>query len=283
MANPFVKAWKYMMALFDSKIEEHADPKVQIQQAIEEAQRQHQALSTQAAQVIGNQRQLEMRLNRQLADIEKLQVNVRQALTLADQATANGDAAKATEYTNAAEAFAAQLVTGEQGVEDLKTLHDQALQAAASAKKAVERNAMVLQQKISERTKLLSQLEQAKMQEQAAKSLQSMTEIAAPGNTPSLDEVRDKIEKRYANAMGAAELAQNSVQGRMLEVQQATVDMAGSARLEQLRASMGGGAQQLNAGAQQQIDASAPRQVTSGNTAAQDQAATQAQQQPNQG
>ena len=85
MANPFVKAWKYVMALFNSKIDEHADPKVQIQQAIEDAQRQHQALTQQAAQVIGNQRQLEMRLNRQLADIEKLQVNVRQAVTLADR------------------------------------------------------------------------------------------------------------------------------------------------------------------------------------------------------
>ena len=74
------------MALFSSKVDEYADPKVQIQQAIEEAQRQHQGLTQQAAQVIGNQRQLEMRLNRQLADIEKLQVNVRQALTLADQA-----------------------------------------------------------------------------------------------------------------------------------------------------------------------------------------------------
>ncbi len=228
MANPFVKAWKYVTALFNSKIDEYADPpKVQIQQAIEDAQRQHQGLTQQAAQVIGNQRQLEMRLNRQLADIEKLQVNVRQALTLADQAVASGDAAKATEYNNAAEAFAAQLVTAEQSVEDLKSLHDQALQAAGQAKKAVEQNAMVLQQKIAERTKLLSQLEQAKMQEQVSASLRSMSEIAAPGNTPSLDEVRDKIERRYANAMGAAELAQNSVQGRMLEVQQATVQMAG--------------------------------------------------------
>ena len=50
-----------------------------------------------------------------------------------DQAAAGGDATKATEYTNAAEAFAAQLVTAEQSVEDLKTLHDQALQAAVDA------------------------------------------------------------------------------------------------------------------------------------------------------
>ena len=59
------------------------------------------------------------------------------------------------------------------------------------------------------------------MQEQVSASLRSMSELAAPGNTPSLDEVRDKIERRYANAIGSAELAQNSVQGRMIEVQQA--------------------------------------------------------------
>jgi phage shock protein A len=69
-----------------------------------------------------------------------------------------------------------------------------------------------------------------------------MSEIATPGNTPSLDEVRDKIERRYANALGQAELAQNSVQGRMIEVEQAGVQMAGHDRLEQIRASMRGDA-----------------------------------------
>ena len=113
-------------------------------------------------------------------------------------------------------------------------------QAAAQAKKAVEQNAMMLQQKIAERTKLLSQLEQAKMQEKAAASLQQMSELAAPGNTPSLEEVREKIERRYANALGSAELASNSVQGRMLEVQASANDMAGASRLEQIRASLHG-------------------------------------------
>src|SRR3979411_2142868 len=96
MANPFVKAWKYLMAAFSSKMDEHADPKVQIQQAIEEAQRQHQALSQQAAAAIGNQRQLEMKLNRQLGEVEKLQSSARQALVLSDEARAKGDERQAT-------------------------------------------------------------------------------------------------------------------------------------------------------------------------------------------
>ncbi|WP_305782788.1 PspA/IM30 family protein [Symbioplanes lichenis] len=240
MANPFVKGWRYMMALFGAKIDEYADPKVQIQQAIEDAQRQHQALVQQAAAVIGNQRQLEMKLSRQMGEVEKLQGMARQALVLADRAREGGDESEAQKYESTAQTLATQLVSGEQAMEDLKTLHDQALSAAGQARKAVENNAMVLQQRIAERSRLLSQLEQAKMQETVAKSLESMSSLAAPGNTPSLDEVRDKIETRYANAMGRAELAANSVEGRMLEVQKSSLDLAGSSRLEQIRASMAG-------------------------------------------
>ncbi|HEU4422512.1 MAG TPA: PspA/IM30 family protein, partial [Pilimelia sp.] len=227
MANPFVKGWRYMMALFGARIDEYADPKVQIQQAIEEAQRQHHALVQQAAAVIGNQRQLEMRLSRQMSEVEKLQAMARQALVLADKARAEGDEAKAGEFEQTAQTLAAQLVAAEQSMEDLKALHDQALAAAGQARRAVENNAMILQQKLAERTKLLSQLEQAKMQETVARSLESMSALTAPGNTPSLNEVRDKIERRYANAMGRAELASNSVEGRMLEVQKTSLDMAG--------------------------------------------------------
>ncbi|NLU79955.1 PspA/IM30 family protein [Micromonospora sp. HNM0581] len=249
MANPFVKGWKYLMALFGARIDEHADPKVQLQQAIDEAHRQHQALVQQAAAVIGNQRQLEMKLSRQMSDVERLQANARQALVLADQARARGDETEAGRYEQSAQTLATQLVNAEQSAEDLKTLHDQALAAAGQARRAVENNSMILQQKLAERAKLLSQLEQAKMQESVAASLESMSALTAPGSTPTLDEVRDRIERRYANAMGRAELAGNSAEGRMLEIQQAALDSAGATRLDQIRASMAG--EQLGAGTDQ--------------------------------
>ena len=114
MANPFVKGWKYLMALFGSKIDEYADPKVQIQQAIEDAQRQHQALVQQAAAVIGNQRQLEMKLSRQLTEVENLQTNARQALVLADRARTGGDDDEGRPSTSTtAQTFATQLVAAE--------------------------------------------------------------------------------------------------------------------------------------------------------------------------
>ncbi|HEY3090348.1 MAG TPA: PspA/IM30 family protein [Jatrophihabitantaceae bacterium] len=236
--NPFVRAWKYFSAWFGAKVDEKADPKIQIQQAIAEAQQQHQALTRQAASVIGNQRQLEMKLDRQLGQVETLQAQARQALVLADQARASGDAEKAADFEQTAQALANQLVSAEQSIQDLKSLHDQSLQAAAQAREAVKTNEMRLEQQLAERTKLLTQLEQAKMQEAVSKSLQQMSELAAPSNVPTLGEVRDKIEQRYSVALGQAELAQDSVAGRKLEIERATVNLKGSARLQEIRASL---------------------------------------------
>jgi phage shock protein A len=263
MPNPFVKLWKYLTASANAQIDQRADPKIQIQQAIEAEQQRHQSLANQAAAVLGNQRQLELRLNRQLGEVEKLQASARQALTLADQTRAGGDPAKASEYEQAAQAFATQLVSAEQAMEDLKRSHDEALQAAEQAKGAVETSRMRLQSTLAERTKLMSQLEQAKMQEQVSASLRQVNELSAPGNTPSLGEVRDKIEARYANALGQAELAQNSVEGRMLEVQKATIDVEGASRLAEIRAAMSGGTQAIS-GSQAAGAIEAGPQVTGG-------------------
>lgn len=233
------RGWRYMVAALSGKLDERADPKVQIEQAITEAKRQHQLLSEQAAAVLGNRHQLEMKLEKQMDEVERLQGAARQALVLAEQARAAGDAAKATEYETVAQSFATQLVAAEKSVEDLKALHDKALQAAEAAKAAVAQNAQALQQKLAERTQLLNQLDQAKMAERVNEALQSVSSLAVPGDTPSLDQVREKIEGRYARAMGATELAQGSVEARMMEVQSSALDMEGSQRLEAIRASMG--------------------------------------------
>ena len=136
MANPFVKGWKYLMALFGAKIDEHADPKVQIQQAIEDAQRQHQALVQQAAAVIGNQRQLEMKLVRQLSEVEQLQaIGPAGAGARRPGAGQRATRRRPRSTSSTAQAFATQLVSAEQAIEDLKTLHDQALNAAAQARR----------------------------------------------------------------------------------------------------------------------------------------------------
>ena len=103
---------------------------------------------------------------------------------------------------------------------------------------AAEQNAFLLQKRLSERSRLLSQLEQTKMQERMNEALQSVSELSVTDDVPTLNEVRDKIEARYAKAMGRAELASTNVEARMLEVEKAAIDSQGAERLNEIRQSL---------------------------------------------
>ena len=119
MLKAMRRAWRYLGTALGMKFEEAADPKVQLEQAIQDAQEQHRRLTEQAANVIANQKQTEMRLTR------------------------------------------------------------------------------------------------------------------------ALEEVRDKIERRYAKALGTSELQGQTVESRMLEVEQAAMDQEAQQRLGQIRSQLG--------------------------------------------
>jgi len=232
------RSWHYLTASLTGKFNETADPKVQLEQAITEANDQHRRLVQQAANVIANQKQTEMRLNRAMEEIEKQNGLARQAVTMADQATRSGDSAKAVEYTSAAESFANRLVGAEGEVESLKQLLLQATQAANQAKAAVAQNSAALQKKLADRQKLMGQLDQAKMQEQVNSAMASLNE-AVGQDVPTFEEIRTKIESRYAKALGTSELTGQSVENRMLEVEQASANNEAQNRLAAIRTQLG--------------------------------------------
>ena len=238
MGKALKRMWRYLTALMTGKFDEMADPKIQLEQAIAEAQEQQRRLKEQAANVIANQKQTEMRLNRVLEELEKVNASAQQAVVMAAEAEQRSDATKAADYNRAAESFATRLISLEREVEDLKTLHLNATEAADQAKAAVNQNSMVMQRKLSEKQKLLSQLDQAKMAEQMNKAMAALSETVGT-DVPTFEEVRTKIEARYAKAQGVSEIAGESVESRMLEVETAQMDTAAQARLSEIRAKMG--------------------------------------------
>ena len=238
MFKLFSRAWRYLTAALTGKFNEAADPKVQLEQAILEAQEQHRRLKEQAANVIANQKQTEMKLSRSLLELEKVNASAQQAVLMASEAEKVGNSAKSGEYNAAAESFANRLITIEREVEELKALALASTEAANNAKAMVQQNSTQLQKKLAERQKLLSQLDQAKMAEQMNKAMSSLSETVGQ-DTPSIDEVREKIEARYAKARGVAELQGESVEGRMLEVEAAQMNTEAQARLSQIRSQMG--------------------------------------------
>jgi phage shock protein A len=215
---------KYTVAALSGKFDEHADPKVLLEQAIADAQEQHRRLREQAANVIANQKQTEMRLNRAMEDLERTHVSARQAVLAGDERTAT--------------LFAGKLVSVEKEVESLKELHLHATEAADQAKVAVEQNGYALQVKLDERQKLLSKLDQTRMQEQLNRAVATLSE-AVGGDVPTLEEVRDRIEQRYARALGRAELQGQVTGGRTLEAEHAQLDLEARERLGRIRAELG--------------------------------------------
>ena len=232
------KQWKYLVAKLTGRFNENADPKVQLEQAIGAAQTQHKQLKEQAANVIAGQKQAEIRLNKKMTELEKLNGNARQALIMASDAQKAGNADKAAQYTSAAETIADKLLSTESDVDSLKGLVLSSTEASDQAKAAVQQNSRLLQEKIAEKSKLLSQLEQAKMQEQMNSAMTALTETVGD-DVPTLSEVTEKIEIRYAKAKASAELSDVTVESRVLEIEQATANVEAQGRLSELRAELG--------------------------------------------
>lgn len=241
MIDVLRRRWSYFTAKTNTRFEESADPKIQLEQAIAEVQDQHRRLVEQAANVVANQKQHELQLNRAMEELEKVNRSTRQALMMAQEAEKSGDTEKAREYNQTAEAFANRLIATENQVNDLKNLSLQSAQASEQARAAVQQNSLALQQKLAERQKLVSQLDQAKMQEQLNRAMTSLSQTVDQ-TAPSLDQVREKIEARYAKAIGTSELSGQTVESRMLEVQQAAMGSEARSRLDSIRGELGIGA-----------------------------------------
>lgn len=235
MANPFSKGWKYMMSSFDQKIDENADPKVQIKQAVDAAKKQHQQITEQAAEIIGNKKQLQIRLDRLVKSQEDYQNQTRRALELAEQ---SDDPQKASEYNQAAEVVASQLVAVEQELEDTKQQYAAAEQAAEQAQAQQKESEARLKEQLAQVSQLEAQADQASMQEQNAKAMDSMNELKPDDSVPTLDSVRAKIEQRYTTALGQQEIHQASGGDRIQEISAAGNDMKATARLDAIRSEM---------------------------------------------
>ena len=193
--------WKYLAVKLRLMHEERADPKVQLEQAIEEAREQHKRLTQQAANVIANQKQAQARLDRAVAEYDKAKASARQALLLADQESKAGSTDKAADFNLAAEEFAGKLLDLEHQIADLEKQLLQATSAAEDAKAAVAQNSATLQKKLAEKEQLLSTLDQAQMQEAMNQATAQLTSTLGE-DVPTFEEVRKKIDARLARGAG---------------------------------------------------------------------------------
>src|SRR5215475_13173611 len=145
MMDVLRKRWRYFTAKSDNRFEEGADPKIQLEQAIADAQEQHRRLVEQAANVVANQKQHEMQLNRAMDEMGKVNASTRQALMMAQDASNRGDMDKAREYNQTPRDFANLLPATVNLVNHLKTGTLQFYHAAPHASPPEQENSLARQ------------------------------------------------------------------------------------------------------------------------------------------
>lgn len=88
------------------------------------------------------------------------------------------------------------------------------------------------------------------MQEAAVAASDQINSIDPDRDVPTMDSIREKTERRYADALGSQELMQSSMNERIHEIEATTSerDMRASAKLDAIRAQMRG---ELSAGSEE--------------------------------
>jgi phage shock protein A len=242
MWKTFKQWWKYLAMKLHVLHEERADPKVQLEQAIQEAKEQDRRLRDQTASVIANQKQAQARLDKAIAEYERANSLAEQALVLADQEHKSGNAQKSTRFEENAESLAGKVLTLEGEIGELEQQLLQATKDADQARAAVDQNGATLQRRLAEQEKLLNKLDRAKLREQMNKTMDDLgTTVGA--DVPTFAEVEKKIENRLARAEAHGEISErraaNSTDAVTVEVEHALRSAEAQAWLSERRAKLG--------------------------------------------
>lgn len=218
----FKRANSYAQAKAQTTLDAHADPKVQLEQAISELQGHHRNLEAAASRVIAQEKLAKMRL----AELSTQEARYTKSAVAAQQ-QGNIDAART---------FATKIAGLREQIQVLTTQVPQLESAASDARGAVSESAFQLQQKVGERSTIRAQIDQTRMQQEMAASMKQISDLTGSGNAPSLDEIRQKVAGQFAQAQAQTELSSTSPEVQEMKVHHAELTYEADAILAELNA-----------------------------------------------
>jgi phage shock protein A len=220
--NLFRRANSYAQAKAQSEMDSHADPKVQLEQAISSLQAHHRDLEAAASHVIAQDKLAKMRLS----ELSTQESRYSKSALVAQQ-QGNVDAARA---------FALKIASAREEIQGLSAQIPQLEQAANDARQAVQESAEQLQEKLNERSTIEAQIDQTHMQQEMASSMKAVTDLTQGSDVPSFDEIRQKVAGQFAQAQASTELESGSPEVQEMHVHHAELNSEADAILAELSA-----------------------------------------------
>jgi phage shock protein A len=181
-------------AKVEDQLNSNADPKIQMNMAIQEMREQYGKLHEAAAEVMANRDRAVSRRAQIERDINRL----KQSAVAAQKAGRTDDARR----------FALDLDNQMQIAQGLDQEIPALQQNADAAEQHLKAFADAMNEKMQERIRLMSQLDQAKANEQLHSAMQTFSDLSGSLTTPSFAEISEKIEKREAVSRNSVALDQ---------------------------------------------------------------------------
>ena len=199
MWNRIVRLFR---SIFGGIIDRAEDPELILQQLIRDMRDKIPEMNNNVAQVVANEKLLTRQVEQAQTKITELDSKVKAAIKM-------GRDDIATQWI-------AELNTTQKGLEVTKLQMTSAKDASGKAMKFRDNYMSQMKKKTDEAMQLIAQSKQAKMQEQIA---QTMTSFQVGDDSATFDDMREKISRRAATAEAKAEMATNTLDSSMQEIE----------------------------------------------------------------
>ena len=200
------------------------DPKVMLEQYIDDVRSKIPTLRAAAANVIATELKLKAQLEElegQVADLDK---QIIAAVKLGP------------EYEAEAKMLIAAKATAEQSLAETRDQYETSKAASVQARKALEDARLEVERRVREARALISQQEMANMQEELA-GLMASFEIGDQSDV--LQRARDRIRDRTAQAQARVDLATKDVDVKLREIRRATAQIGVEDQLREYKRQLG--------------------------------------------
>jgi len=221
----FGRIWRYLRALFLGKLGEMEDPEVLLQEAAREMRENLAANRQRAITAITQRNNLKAMLDEQDKRIAQLDAQ-------AETAVKNGNRDLAVRVIR-------EKLTFQETVEGTRASYQQAVEASEAVKVAIRRQEGAVRQRTAEALAKKAQWKQAQIQIEIDRALTGLT---FEDESSAWERAGDKIRTAQSEASARAELAQASIQAKIADLQDTTVDAQAEKALQELEQRMAGAA-----------------------------------------
>jgi phage shock protein A len=200
------------------------DPKVMLEQYIDDVRAKIPALRAAAANVIATELKLKAQLEDLEAQVAELDRQIIAAVKLGP------------EYEAEAKMLIAAKATAEQSLTETRDQFESSKAASEQARKALEDARLEVERRVREARALISQQEMANMQEELA-GLMASFEIGDQSDV--LERARDRIRDRTAQAQARVDLATKDVDAKLRDIKRATAQIGVDEQLKEYKRQLG--------------------------------------------